>query len=282
MEQFVVDNAPATSTATESYETIPYQHSPEQDVQDDTTTTLDLDISQEFIGGPTAGYESNSAATTSDHIAARSSYITSTGMDSDSHPQTTQYNESGLLINDGGRSSTGVLNRAHSTTTPGSTFTDQLAHNQTIASSNEETSLLRHFRYNLAPWIDVGDPESSFGIKVMILARTNRPVFAAILALAAFQKSLVYQQQSSDDLENSLRFRGEAENNLPLTNDIVGRVGKVILFLVDFFSSSPLHWRNLLFQQLSIPGGLTSLAALDEVLSEPLFWLHFRIGMHTP
>lgn len=165
-------------------------------------------------------------------------------------------------------------------------FSDQRAAIiQAPTSSNRETDLLRHFRYNLSPWIDVGDPECPFGIKILLLARSKRSLCAAILALSARQRSLIARPQNhrdDHDLENSVKFREEAEHGLAFEEDLVRHVGQAILMLGDFFASSPLQWRNLLFYQMGVPDGIASLAALEDgELSEPLFWLRFRIGtMH--
>jgi hypothetical protein len=144
-----------------------------------------------------------------------------------------------------------------------------------------ETGLLRHYRYNVAPWIDIGDPECSFGIKVMLGAKEHRSLFEAILALAACHRSLTYSPGSSD-LESAIRYRREAENGLTLANEHIRRAGTIILMLGDFFSSCPHEWRGLLFQHLSTSGVLSSLAGLMEHLDEPLFWLYLRIGELLP
>jgi len=105
-----------------------------------------------------------------------------------------------------------------------------------------ETSLLRHYRYKVAPWIDIGDPASSFGTKVLLEAKEYQPLFEAILALAACHRSLIFPQ-SSNFLENTPSHGQESEEE-PLANKHdMGRVRSVLLMLRDFFSSSPRSWR---------------------------------------
>jgi hypothetical protein len=149
---------------------------------------------------------------------------------------------------------------------------------QITATSSKEIGLLRHFRYHVAPWIDTGDPESPVGIKVMLLARNHRPLLAAILALAARQRSLVSQLQNREDLESSFEFREEAKHGLAFAEDSVRNIGQALLTLIEVLSSSPLGWQNSFFciaRTLSDPA---SLVALGDEFSEMSFWIHLRIG----
>jgi hypothetical protein len=170
----------------------------------------------------------------------------------------------------------------HSRIAPSLTSSNYLAGRPEVAGTHHETGLLCHYRYNVAPWIDIDDPESSFGIKIMLGARESRPLFAAILALATYHRSLTFSQQSPNDLESALRYRREAENGLEIAEDYLRRAGSILLFLADFFSSGPQQWRSLLFHHLGTSGALSSLTGLREHLEEPLFWLYFRIGELVP
>ncbi|RLL93880.1 hypothetical protein CFD26_101154 [Aspergillus turcosus] len=142
-----------------------------------------------------------------------------------------------------------------------------------------ETGLLRHYCYALAPWIDVGDPSRAFGLEFLILGRRIRPLLAAILALAALQRSLVVPRHAADDLARSLRFREEAENGLPLQSNAVQRVGNVFFMLHSFFSSCPSQWKALVSAHINASGGLGCLSASDEKLNEPAFWVTLRIDL---
>lgn len=152
-----------------------------------------------------------------------------------------------------------------------------LADRPEAAEIHPETILLRHYRYNMAPWIDIGDPQSSFGINIMLGAKENRSLFQAILALAAWHRSVCLSKYSND-LEDALRYRKEAEDGLALEEVHIRRAGSILLMLGDLFSSYPPQWRSVLFNHLDSSGVLSSLAGLGEHLDEALFWLYFRIG----
>jgi hypothetical protein len=240
-------------------------------------------IAQGSVLGPASQQGSNSGATSIARSHVTSCSVRNPLVRNDALERSIQLNPLNHLINDSRRAPTGrTINKSHNRTYSDSTFSRRLLDRQGPANGDQETGLLRHFRYNLAPWIDVGDPESFFGIKIMLLARSNRPLLAALLALAARHRSLIYRQQNIDDLESSLKFREEAERGLVLEDDHVSRVKKVLLLLEVLFCSSPLQWRTLKFHQMGIPGGLTSLGAPGGELSEPLFWLQFKIGIYAP
>ncbi|OBT40881.1 hypothetical protein VE00_08806 [Pseudogymnoascus sp. WSF 3629] len=281
---FVVnDDAPLASTPPERDEGILCQHTPAREVENDTATALDVGIAQGSIVGPALQQGNNSRAASIAPIDVTSYPVRFPLVHSDSLEQSIPLNTLNHLINVSRRGPTcRTLNNSHNRTYSDSTFSHRLVDRQGLTNGVQETGLLRHFRYNLAPWIDVGDPECFFGIKVMLLATANRSLLASLLALAARHRSLIYPQQNSDDLESSLKFREEAERGRVFEDDHVGRIIKVLLILEVLFCSSPLQWRTLQFHQIGIRDGLTSLAALRGELSEPLFWLQFKIGIYAP
>ncbi|KAL4896077.1 hypothetical protein BDV59DRAFT_191336 [Aspergillus ambiguus] len=149
----------------------------------------------------------------------------------------------------------------------------------TPAASNCEIELLRHFRYHVAPWIDIGDPDCALGVKVLLLSRTNRPLQTAILALSSKQRALLTQSPNNEDFHNSLRYRQEAGDILALQPDLICHAGQALLLLRDLLSSGLRQWRSLLAPHVERVGSLASSAALSEPLYEALFWFHFRFDL---
>ncbi|KAH8700465.1 hypothetical protein BGW36DRAFT_425289 [Talaromyces proteolyticus] len=143
-----------------------------------------------------------------------------------------------------------------------------------------ETGLLRHFRYNISPCMDVGDPGSSFGLNCMISARNNRPLLASILALAAYQRSLVVSAGADEDLADSRRFRSEAENSLAVEeNRFTRRLGYTFLIMQDFFSPGPSQWRKLSDYLLGSLADIIVQPTLEDDFKEPLFWMAFKVDL---
>lgn len=143
--------------------------------------------------------------------------------------------------------------------------------------SNYETDLLRHFRYSVSPWIDVGDPYCAFGVQALLLSRSNRPLQAAILALSASQRQLLGVGSPSQDIGGSIRFRKEAEETLSAETDMLRRTGQALLLLQDILPSGAQQWRDKLQSHVEA-GGIVMPTTMDEEMCEESFWLHFRLG----
>lgn len=151
----------------------------------------------------------------------------------------------------------------------------QITRRQHRGTSCHETDLLRHFRYHVGPWIDVGDPDCALGVQVLLLSRSNRPLQAAILALSAGQRSLLSSPLHNEDIDSSIRFRKEAEESLPLQPESVRIAGQALLILQSLLPYGIDQWRA----QIEPLDGFVSPTALTEELGEALFWLYFRLGM---
>lgn len=149
----------------------------------------------------------------------------------------------------------------------------------TLLNSNHETDLLRHFRYHIGPWVDVGDPDCALGIQVLLLSRTSRPLQAAILALSASQRPLIAVPSHIEDLDSAIRFREEAEDSLGLQPELVGSAGRALLLVQDLLPSGIQHWRDLLLPRMQSVGCLMHPDAMGEELGEGMFWLYFRLDL---
>ncbi|KAB8260722.1 hypothetical protein BDV32DRAFT_149158 [Aspergillus pseudonomiae] len=143
-------------------------------------------------------------------------------------------------------------------------------------SGVDEIGLLRYFRYHLAPWIDLGDPDCGFEIQALLLAKTERPLLAAIMALALSHASL---QRHSNTIGVSATLQDEAERGLVHADDPIKSMGQALLMLHDFFFSCPRQWRDFLRARTR---GLSSLDFANTpqgVLNQPWWLLHSRIDL---
>ena len=147
--------------------------------------------------------------------------------------------------------------------------------------SNYETDLLRHFRYSVGPWIDVGDPFCAFGVQALLLSRSNRPLQAAILALSASQRQLLGQQAQIQDLDGSVRFRKQAEESLTSETEMLRRTGQALLLLQSILPLGIQQWRNMMEDHLD-SGVLVVPDIMKNEMGEELFWLYFRLGKILP
>ncbi|KAE8332876.1 hypothetical protein BDV39DRAFT_188937 [Aspergillus sergii] len=142
-------------------------------------------------------------------------------------------------------------------------------------SGADEIGLLRYFRYHLAPWIDVGDPECGFEIHALLLAKTSRPLLAAIMALALTHSLL---RRNNNAIGVNVTFQQEAERGLAHADDPIKPMGQALLMLQDFFFSHPRQWRDFLRAHTCGSSTLDSANTPQGVLKQPWWLLHSRIG----
>ncbi|KAJ5766181.1 uncharacterized protein N7511_003797 [Penicillium nucicola] len=157
--------------------------------------------------------------------------------------------------------------------------TAQTVERQTLlVGGNQETDLLRHFRYHVGPWIDTGDPELPFGLQVLLLSRTNRALQAAVLSLSAGQR-LLLPLATSEDAESSRRFRKEAQESLAVESNLARYAGQTLLMLQDVLPAGPQQWRRILMYSIEQGCDFSSQSLLGEEVGEALFWLYFRLDI---
>jgi hypothetical protein len=144
-----------------------------------------------------------------------------------------------------------------------------------IASTARETALLAHFRYFLAPWLDIDSHGAFFGIQLFLLARDNRTVTSAILSIAAKHLYLKSAPDAdSQHLECCLRYRQEAESRIPHGIGTVPSLVRVLLLLESFLGSDPRYWRDIVDEVVN-PSNAFAFDAMEEALR----WTWLRIGM---
>ncbi|OGM49594.1 hypothetical protein ABOM_001638 [Aspergillus bombycis] len=143
-------------------------------------------------------------------------------------------------------------------------------------SGVDEIGLLRYFRYHLAPWIDIGDPDCGFEIQALLLAKTERPLLAAIMALALTHSSL---QRHGNAIGVSATLQDEAERGLALADDPIKSMGLALLMLHDFFLSHPRQWRDFLRARTRGLSSLDFASTPQGVLNQPWWLLHSRIDL---
>ncbi|EAW08984.1 uncharacterized protein ACLA_099290 [Aspergillus clavatus NRRL 1] len=150
---------------------------------------------------------------------------------------------------------------------------------RTFEGGDLETALLRHYCYALAPWIDVGDTTRAFGLTLLILGRKARPLMAAILALTAYQRSLISTSSAAEDLASSVHYREEAERDLGRQVHVVQRSVTAVLMLQSFFSSHPSRWEILVADHMDVFRSCALSISLEDEPLGALFWLPFRIDL---
>jgi hypothetical protein len=146
-----------------------------------------------------------------------------------------------------------------------------------IPSTSREIELLCRFRYHIAPWLDNNNSASFFGVGLLSLARGQRAVTAAILALALQHLLLTSRQyENLTGLGSRISwYREEAEHKILTEPPEIQYVVQSILLLQKVLSASPQDWRSLTAEFSIVAKGLL----LDELaVPEAIWWLWLRIG----
>ncbi|CAH0020057.1 unnamed protein product, partial [Clonostachys rhizophaga] len=126
---------------------------------------------------------------------------------------------------------------------PGSSMTDRAV--------SSEISLLRYYRYQVSPLLDVGDPWCSFSVKVPMLAGSEASLRHAILALAARHRALRTQSSTIGHVEDMICPQQEIDQILLPKENPLWHVRQSLLLFRDFSCLRPHQWRDFVTQRLS-------------------------------
>lgn len=138
----------------------------------------------------------------------------------------------------------------------------------------EDIQILSHYRYHLAPWLDVNNARAFFGNELLSTARDSPIIMSAILNLAAMHKSIMssieginhtqtYGEESVSDLQNLLLHE-------PIS---VQRKCRLLLRIGKSFGLGSRGWKRLASESNEYLR--TTLVDKEE---EPLFSWCFQIG----
>lgn len=107
-----------------------------------------------------------------------------------------------------------------------------------------ELDLLCHYRYCIAPWIDIGDYALPFSIDALSRSVDSLILRFAILALAATHR---HRSQRNDDLdhEKGLEYANRAIQLMENDRSVHIATASIILCLRDIILSSPARWYDI-------------------------------------
>lgn len=139
--------------------------------------------------------------------------------------------------------------------------------------TQEDIQSLLHFRYCLAPWLDVNDSNAFFGVELLSTARDSSIVMSAVLKLAAIHKSVM----SLSDSVNHARMNHQGsmqdlQDLLSRETISVQRKCRILLKIGECFVLPPRKWRVIVSELNEYLG--TSHSAV----AEPLLLWCFRMG----
>lgn len=154
--------------------------------------------------------------------------------------------------------------------------------NSTSVITGHEVDLLRHYRYHIAPWLDLGDPKSTFGIAILIAAKEDSFLYHAILALAARQWWLRRARPRQEDVDDEASVQdcqnedgaGSSLEQLPISSTT-----HLLLSLDKVLSSEPQSWSSIILKCVPTFHDVAP-HAFDVDVKAAVFWMLFRIGKY--
>ncbi|KAL6693911.1 hypothetical protein J3F84DRAFT_378047 [Trichoderma pleuroticola] len=158
-----------------------------------------------------------------------------------------------------------------------------------LPPGDQEVALLRHFRDNLCPWLDIGGSKSAAGLDIMILANCNKPLMSSIFWLASEHYASIALQSEVDFIPDTATYRQHATEGLELEPDdtTIKHIGRCLVTLKELLGSKPRQWTNIL-KQNNIYDTTASFASPEDTI-ESLFWALLKfdlaasiMGNHPP
>lgn len=151
-----------------------------------------------------------------------------------------------------------------------------------LPPGDQEIALLRHFRDNLCPWLDIGGSKSAAGLDIMVLAKSSRPLMSSILWLASKHYASVSLQSEIDFTPDAVTYRQHATEGLELEPDdtTVKHMGHGLLTLKELLGSKPRQWTGILARSNIYDTTITFVPPEETI--DSLFWALLKFGTVDP
>ncbi|KAL5092442.1 hypothetical protein Trisim1_001695 [Trichoderma cf. simile WF8] len=148
-----------------------------------------------------------------------------------------------------------------------------------LPPGDQEIALLRHFRDNLCPWLDIGGSKSAAGLDIMVLAKSSRPLMSSILWLASEHYASVSLQSEIDFTLDAVTYRQHAREGLELEPDgtSVKHIGHGLLTLKELLGSKPRQWTGILARSNIYDTTITFVPPEETI--DSLFWALLKFDL---
>lgn len=146
----------------------------------------------------------------------------------------------------------------------------------TVAAGHR-TELLKFFRYNIAPWLDICDADQHFGVELLTESRHVQSLRSCVMRVAAASTSTTWLAEGlSTDMSVSSEV---AYEGVGLSIDMEGIIG-VLEILTDMMPNPAAWWsqqdigdrRPLVMERLLLELGVS-------ILHASAYWLSVRLGI---
>lgn len=145
-----------------------------------------------------------------------------------------------------------------------------------------KVALLENYITEVAPWLDMFDRKSHFGVSIPSLAQSSPVLMYSILAISSRQVERRGKELSSISESTTLELYQLALHNLlPAFDSIETRTvaACVILCVLEMMSSSPANWRKHLEGCASLFSAAGIHGFCEDPLARALFWCYARMDL---
>jgi len=149
-----------------------------------------------------------------------------------------------------------------------------------FGATGSAIELLKTYRYNVAPWLDICDVDQHFGVELLTIARREPKVRTWVMRVAAATSSMAWLMEDLNaDKAPSLEVASDATHPDLNVEAIVG----VLDVLIDTFPELAANWGRQKDQDR--PSQVTETLLLESGHSKMhacAYWLSVRLGMLHP
>ncbi|KAK0761244.1 hypothetical protein N5P37_006192 [Trichoderma harzianum] len=148
-----------------------------------------------------------------------------------------------------------------------------------LPPGDQEIALLRHFRDNLCPCLDIGGSKSAAGLDIMVLANSSKPLMSSILWLASEHYASISLQSEIDLTPEAVTYRQHATEGLELEPDdtTVKHIGHGLLTLKELLGSKPRQWTGILARSNIYDTTITFVPPEETI--DSLFWALLKFDL---
>jgi hypothetical protein len=150
----------------------------------------------------------------------------------------------------------------------------QPSYHNSEASPSETIDLLRHYRYEVAPWLDICDLGQIFGIAVLQLARVSQPIWISVLALSKASINLQRPVQSHIRINKATETSATPDAHLDVTAlALLRALDKGKNYITNVCSA----WSRERSYDMELIGAVAP-HSVGRDLNSAIYWLFMRLG----
>ncbi|CAG8194804.1 unnamed protein product [Penicillium nalgiovense] len=144
-------------------------------------------------------------------------------------------------------------------------------------SPTETQALLRHYRYEVASWLDICDLGQSFGIQGLQLAMVSSPIWNSILDVSETSFRQLHPHKPPEDRSKTFLRHIDSDMQVDVTRVALLKVIDQVKYCISDITTT---WNPERQCDLDLMGALSS-HAVGRDINSAIYWLFFRLDLAT-